>query len=133
MKRYYIFILLWGALIWSGWQATQSVACPVADAGQQEKKAELSHRGSEIISALLSANSVADISLQQEQPVQMNTGFRRHLPSRLLPEKIYVLKKLCDSRLLPPLYQFVQRSFRAYAASQKQCGYYLYTLRKIVI
>lgn len=91
------------------------------------------HENVEHLLAILTTNSVADLSLQQNNPAGGSQSFKRTSSFRTLTGK-EALAFLKNSPLFSfEALQVFQAHFRDYYARQKMEGYYLYTLCKLRI
>lgn len=86
----------------------------------------------ESLMAVVNANSVADVSLQQSASVCINSLFRRYPQFRVNIARLALVSGMATYRLTS-CYQRACCNSRDCNALQKKSGYYLYRLCRLII
>ncbi|MEG0795842.1 MAG: hypothetical protein RR397_04940 [Odoribacter sp.] len=133
MKRVVLYLLFIFTIVW-GWNTIGKSYASVEKNYRAEKSisGEATQNLDRTISVLLAANSYADISLQPTNPVNSCTA-RRYRPAGFSFDKLQSYLSLGKNIALENTFKIILGSSLEYAARQKNAGYYIYTLRKIII
>lgn len=86
----------------------------------------------EALRAVVNANSVADVSLQQSASVCINSLFRRYPQFRVNTARLALVSGMATCRLAS-CYQRACCNSQDCNALQKESGYYLYRLCRLII
>lgn len=132
MKRYWLFILFCVAVA-GGLHAGGAVAA-AEQVSSGEREDRLTADGPEILTALVGANQVADISLQQSAPSGIYSSLRRYPQSRIGMENMPDALSGNESRLSVSRYRFLEEGASCGSITvRRQTGYYLYQLCRLII
>lgn len=129
MKCYWVLILFWISLLGGVYMAQPGTERHVND---QERVDILTSDGPEILATLICANNVADVSLQQNTSVNINSLLRRHPQSRPIWDRLFIFPE-DEAHLITSRYRAAYEDYGNYFAVQKQSGYYLYSLCRLII
>ncbi len=84
------------------------------------------------LAAVVHANSIADISLQQSMSVHISSLLRRYPQFRASGERFFVFS-VTEAQRMASRYQVACGNSGNYHALLKQSGYYLYQLCRLII
>lgn len=131
MKRIVLYTLfLWSVVFLTSATTQDSIAItePQTTSGELS---ETTTEGLEIVSVLVVANQAADVSLQQN--TNTNNTVRRYRV--LLPLLDSALERTTVDGLnaFDNYFRTLSFGFRDYSARQKEAGYYLYSLCRLII
>ncbi|MDR1755772.1 MAG: hypothetical protein LBR65_02285 [Culturomica sp.] len=126
MKRACYLILF---LLFSLFSAERAFA--VENAQQQQAEWTEDREDMDRLAAILTANRVADISLQQNNPFGNQQQCRRYPVST--PSFFKEAVRWSSFPVVPEGKNSVCRDYSRYLTQKKEAGYYIYALRKIII
>jgi len=133
MKRILLSILFFGGVVW-GWNTMGEamVSLKVAEETQQSVTCKAKQHVDYMLSVLTEANRWADVSVRPVNSLPTNL-IRRYRPGVFSFGCLFV----CLRAELDTLANYVFKSFlelsQEYAAHLKDAGYYIYTLRKMIV
>lgn len=133
MKHIVCSILFLLLTIW-GWNMAGENSVPVQVV--QEDKESVEGRATqsvdEVLSVLVAANSFADVSVRTHHSFGSNL-VRRYRPDGVSFDKMLAFRSEEEGISLCNSLKNVLISSQKYAAKQKDAGYFIYTLRRIII
>lgn len=133
MKRFIACTLFFILLMWIGITTSSGNACVLTPATEVQKTVEAGQAPGDKLSAVVISSGWADISLQQSNTLNGQHTGRRIGQPRLIFETVFAgFADICVS-VTPSFYKIFLYHFREYSARQRQAGYYIYTLCKIII
>lgn len=136
MKHLFLYIVFFLALVLTGtgrnsYVFTESTA-PIVPESSDSRQSEARTAQDPCITVCVVANSYADVSVSQS-PSFGNNSMRRYRPAGFSFEKLFVYLAAERKTAQINLYKNALYDTRAYSALLKSDGYYIYTLRKIII
>ncbi len=129
MKRYLLLFICWLAVAGGAY-----MFCPAEEAceGGRERIDLLTECESELFRTVVGANCVADVSLQQSSSASVHFIGRRYPQFRMNGDRLVNFSGMLPRRLIA-LSRTVFGDSGDYHALQKQSGYYLYQLCRLII
>lgn len=133
MKRFVLGILFLFAVVW-GWNTMQEKYTSATEQAQTETTETATATGSidQMISVLTEANSPADMSVRTSPSPSVSFA-RRYRPAGFSFDKLFDYLVLGQKTIFNSTFKTTAELSQAYAARIKYEGYYLYTLRKMII
>lgn len=134
MKQIIFCILFFVTVVW-GWNTMDQYVAPVKvvaeDAGQLPVS-EATQHVNQTISVLMAANSNADVVERTTNTFSTNIA-RRYRPAGFAFDKLCANLAREQAIFLDNVLKITSGLSQVYAAQLKNGGYYIYTLRKIII
>ena len=133
MKCIVLGILFLWTFVWSLNTIGESIV-PVETIVQTEQQPESEARPhvNQMISVLAEANSKADLSVSPINPLPTNL-VRRYRPGVFYSGCLFIYLRAELATISNPIFKSFLELSRLYAAHLKDVGYYVYTLRKIIV
>lgn len=133
MKRIVLSIIFLFAVVW-GWNTIGEQLLPVKNAENTElnQSSEASQHFDQVISVLTEANHYADVSARTNNSLPAN-GVRRYRPGGFSFDYLFICLKTGQDTFFNSTFKSFLQLSHSYFARQKAMGYYIYTLRKIII
>lgn len=137
MKHLVLYIIFFLALVLTGtgrnsYIVTESCIPPIPVESDDSPRAEARTAEDPCITACIVANSYADVSVSQT-PRFGNNSMRRYRPAGFSFEKLFVYLVAERKTAQINLYRNALYDTQEYSARLKSDGYYIYTLRKIIV
>ncbi len=131
MRRIVLVALLLFTVAW-GWNAMDRSIVPVSVAEPRTETSEARQYVDQTISVLLEANRFADVSSGTSHVLPTNAA-RRFRPGGFSFDYLFVCLITGQNRIIDYSYKSFLLLSQSYAAHLKAMGYYIFTLRKIII
>lgn len=133
MKRIVFSILFIFAVVW-GWNTMERCVVPMDEQKivERSETSEATQHVDQTISVLTAANSCADVSVRPS--TSFSTNFvRRYRPAGFALDRMFEYLTEDQDNSLANALKTTKGFSQEYAARLKTGGYYIYTLRKIII
>lgn len=131
MKRIVLYLLFLLSLSW-GWEAagkyisSADKGISVTDCGEAKQHIDRA------IYALVEANSYADLTVQPVPVFGYNLA-RRYRPAGFSMDKWLTYLRIGQKQKIEKTFHNTFRISQVYTSQQREAGYYIYNLRKIII
>lgn len=124
----FFFSLACGGHVLEGWSASMDVEPQM----EKTETSEATSHTDQIISVLIAANSVADVSVQTVRTFSPSIA-RRYRPAGFPVDRMFEYLVEGQACHLDNTFKIISGLSQVYAARLKHEGYYIYTLRKIIV
>lgn len=132
MKRIVLGILFLFVAVW-GYDTVTGEVPVVAEPVVSEETLQMVAHPDELVSVVLAANSFADVSVRTNIPFSYTNFVRRYRPAGFVTDRWFEYLTSGQEVILGNTLKTNVILSEVYAARLKDCGYYIYALRKIVI